>query len=200
MNSLGCEEKKGLEMIRTRLAEADKTPHRIVNAADYKRAAVLVPLVCREGVWHILFTRRADGLPTHKGQVSFPGGAIEDQDISPVDTALRESYEEIGIKPEDVEVLGLLRDFPTITGYIITPVVGALPWPYPLKVETEEVERVFLVPLAWLADSENQEEVEVTFMTTWNEKVIYFAPFDGEKIWGATARITIDLLRIVESQ
>ena len=114
------------------------------------------------------------------------------------DTALRETYEEIGIEPGQIEILGKLWEMPTITGFSVTPVVGLIQWPTPLNVSPAEVSRVFIVPLGWLADPANHEEVELTLPDGRREKVIYFQPFEGEKIWGATARIAVNFLRVIE--
>lgn len=193
-----CGNQIGVEEIRRKLAMADKTPRREIDDTAYRNAAVLLPLACFENRWHLLFTRRSDALPEHRGQVSFPGGVIEAEDRLAEDAALRETYEEIGIQPRDIQILGRLRDFPTITGYLIKPVVGVIPWPYPLTLSTEEVSRVFLIPIEWLADPGHQEEIEMVFPNGWKEKVIHFQLYDNEKVWGATARIAVDLLKALE--
>lgn len=193
-----CGSQVSIEDIRQKLEKADKTPRREVDQTAYRRAAVLLPLACYENQWNLLFTRRSEIMPDHKGQVSFPGGSIEESDHSVIDAAIRETYEEIGIEPKDILVLGVLRDFPTITGYIITPVVGVIPWPYPLKVAEDEVSRAFLIPIDWMADPTHQEEVDMVFPNGWKEKVVHFNLYDNEKVWGATARIAVDFLRALE--
>ena len=95
-------------------------------------AAVLIPFLKWGNEWHVLFTRRTNTLPEHSGQVAFPGGRCDPDDGDPVSTALRETQEEIGIDPEKVNILGRLRDFITVTNYIVSPFVGLIPWPYPL--------------------------------------------------------------------
>ena len=198
MTLIRCGSQVKIEEIREKLERADKSPRREVDQSAYRHAAVLLPLACYDGRWNLLFTRRSDTLPDHKGQVSFPGGSIEKSDPSAIEAAVRETNEEIGIKPEDINILGFLRDFPTITGYIITPVVGAIPWPYPLILAEEEVSRAFLIPVDWLADPAHQEEIDMVFPNGWEERVIHFNLFDNEKVWGATARIAVDLLRALE--
>ena len=154
-------------------------------------AAVLVPLLWADE-WHVLYTRRADGVEHHKGQVSFPGGATDPEDTSPEDTALREAEEEVGIRPSDVRLLGRLGEMATISHFVVTPVVGVVPWPYAFKVHTIEVGRVFTMPLSWLARRENWQE----FMRVeTGHSVIAYFPFDGELLWGATARMTVNFVK-----
>jgi 8-oxo-dGTP pyrophosphatase MutT (NUDIX family) len=187
-----------IEMVQARLA-AIREPARTFNPGiSLRRAAVLVPLVCEGGALHLLFTRRTDLVHDHKGQVAFPGGSVEPQDASLEDTALRETFEEIGIPPSEIRVLGKLPLFPTITGFIISPVVGMVPWPYDLRLSPEEVSRVFTIPLAWLADPANRVEKPMTLPDGRNERVVFFNNFDGENLWGATARITLNFLRTLE--
>src|SRR5574341_1065804 len=123
-----------------------------------KCAAVLVPLVWQDEEWHLLFTRRTDKVESHKGQVSFPGGACDEGESTPEETALREAEEEIGINPRQVRILGRLANMITITGFRVTPVVGVIPWPMVFRVGKDEVERVFTIPLEWLAESRNRWE------------------------------------------
>jgi 8-oxo-dGTP pyrophosphatase MutT (NUDIX family) len=111
-----------------------------------KCAAVLVPLTQVNGEWHILFTRRTDRVESHKGQVSFPGGACDEGETTPEQTALREADEEIGMKPDDVKVLGRLSRLITISSFRVSPIVGVIPWPYAFRVAGVEVARVFTIP------------------------------------------------------
>jgi 8-oxo-dGTP pyrophosphatase MutT (NUDIX family) len=165
---------------------------------DLTCAAVLVPLVCKEDGWHLLFTRRTDSVYHHKGQVSFPGGACDKGESTPEETALREANEEIGLKPERVRVLGRLNATITITHYRVTPVVGILPWPYSFRPAPREVGRVFTIPLQWLSNCENWEERNATPKGVPRSfPVIIYHPYDGEILWGATARMTQDFLRVL---
>lgn len=161
-----------------------------------KPAAVLIPLLREDTAWHILFTRRTDDLPEHSGQVAFPGGRAEPGDTSPEGTALREAWEEIGMQAEDVHILGRLRNYHTITNYLVTPVVGVIPWPYLLQLETREVSRAFTIPLVWLMDPANHEE-RPRILPEPNPPVtvIYFKLYDGELLWGASAQLTLALIR-----
>ena len=158
-------------------------------------AAVLVPLMWQEDQWHLLFTRRTDRVESHKGQVSFPGGACDEGESTAEQTALREAREEIGIPASDVRVLGRLTNLITISSYRVTPVVGVIRWPNVFRVESAEVARVFTIPLAWLAERSNRWEFVVP---VGNRSLIAFHPYDGELLWGATARMTVQFLRVLD--
>lgn len=163
----------------------------ITEDTPLKCAAVLIPLI-REGEdWRVLYTRRTQGVQSHKGQVSFPGGACDAGETIPEQTALREAYEEIGIHPSAVRILGRLSSLVTITGFRVTPVVGVLSWPAALRLNQEEVERVFTVPLSWLANDTNRWEFSLRGR---GRGVIVFHPYEGELVWGATARMTLKFL------
>ena len=167
---------------------------------DATPAAVLIPLYQDDGDWKLLFTRRTDSVDTHAGQVSFPGGQIEDSDVSIMATALREAQEEIGLNPEDVETLGQLNPLFTVTQFLVTPVVGVIPWPYPLRTSPTEVARTFGVPIRWLADPGNLEVKEREPLAPGRSiRVYYFKEFEGETIWGVTARITVNLLQMLDA-
>jgi len=154
-------------------------------------AAVLVPLLWREEGWHLLFTRRTEQVESHKGQVAFPGGACDGDETQPEETALREAEEELGIRPPHVHVLGRLKELITITHFRVTPVVGVIAWPMVFRVNRNEVERVFTIPLDWLANRRHRWEFSDAER---RRSLIVFQPYDGELLWGATARITVDLL------
>lgn len=176
-----------------------ETPYVTEMYPDTPRpAAVLIPMLRANGDWQILFTRRNAALAEHSGQVAFPGGRADPEDRYPEDTALREAREEIGLEPRDVSILGRLTDFITITNYRVTPVVGLIPWPYELRLAHHEVSRVFTIPLSWLADPANYEERQRLLPPPYAPvSVIYFHPYDGEVLWGASARFTLALLSIL---
>ena len=113
---------------------------------------MLIPLLRQDDEWHLLFTRRTDKVESHKGQVSFPGGACDEGETTPEETALREANEEVGIDPQKVRVLGHITNMITITSFRVTPVVGIIEWPTVLQLGKDEVERVFTIPLNWLAE------------------------------------------------
>jgi len=158
-------------------------------------AAVLIPIFLKNGEYWLLFTKRSDTLRDHKGQISFSGGRCEKGDESPLYTALRESDEEIGLSPNDVEILGALDDRPTMhTNYLITPFVGVIPWPVELKVDPAEVAEIITMPVSALLkkDALRQENDQVNDGTSEG----YFYYYDKRIIWGATARILTQFLEI----
>jgi len=159
-----------------------------------KCAAVLVPLLLQDGEWRLLYTRRTDQVENHKGQVSFPGGACDEGETTPEQTALREAEEEIGLDPRAVRLLGRLNPMDTISFYRVTPVVGVIPWPTVFRPAQAEVARVFTMPLMWLADRSNRWEFNLPGR---DHSVIVYHPFDGELLWGATARMTVEFLEIL---
>jgi 8-oxo-dGTP pyrophosphatase MutT (NUDIX family) len=166
-----------------------------IYGVDARCAAVLVPLARLNGDWHLVFIRRTELVEEHKGQVAFPGGACEPQDQSLEDTALREASEEIGLRAQDVRLLGRLEEYQTISRYLLTPIVGVIPWPYPVRLQPEEVSRAFTIPLAWLADRANWEERPYSRPgRPGSEMVIFYKPYDGETLWGVTGRITVNFL------
>jgi len=164
------------------------------DETNLKCAAVLVPLVWQDDEWHLLYTRRTDTVESHKGQVSFPGGACDDGETTPEQTALREADEEIGIRPSDVTILGRLSDMITVTYFQVTPVVGVVKWPTVFRVGEDEVARVFTIPLGWLANPSNRWQFE---RPETKRGLIAYHPYDGELLWGATARMTVDFLEIL---
>lgn len=162
-------------------------------------AAVLVPMLKISGEWNILFTRRTSSLPEHSGQVAFPGGRADPEDDTAEETALREAKEEINLSPQDVQVLGRLRELRTISNYCVQPIVGSIPWPFEYKLAKEEVSRVFTIPLEWLADPSNHEiqyrELPEPYSPV---PVIYFRRYDGELLWGVSAEITLNFLESLQ--
>src|SRR5687768_11942376 len=190
------------EYITEKLAHAEKSA---LDLEDYsemaihpdmvlRSAAVLVPLTFFQDEWHILFTRRTDRVESHKGQVSFPGGACDEGETTPEQTALREADEEIGLQANDIKVLGRLANLITISYFRVTPVVGVLKWPTVFRVGEHEVARVFTIPLGWLANETNRWQFEIPGT---KRSVIAFHPYDGELLWGATARMTVDFLNVL---
>lgn len=159
-------------------------------------AAVLVPLVWENARWNLLFTRRTVDLADHSGQVSFPGGAWEEQDGDLEQTALREAREEIGIEPASVAVLGKMARFDMVSYFQVTPVVGVVAWPCVLNINASEVARAFIVPLDWLADPHNYQ-IRPRQFEGQNFQIPYYSDYDGEIIWGATAQITQEFLHLI---
>jgi 8-oxo-dGTP pyrophosphatase MutT (NUDIX family) len=152
------------------------------------RASVLLPLFALEpgGDAWIWLVRRADMLRTHQGQVALPGGKWDEGDPDLVHTALRESYEEIGLPPEEVEILGTLDDLVTITGYVVTPHVGWIERPFTPEPHVIEVARVFASPLATFSREPVFRTISVSPAI---ERLVPVYEVEGETIWGATASI-----------
>lgn len=161
-------------------------------------ASVLIPLYQDGREWFILLTLRTDRVENHKGQVSFPGGAADKTDKTPVDTALRETFEETGIPPQKVKILGQMPPLVSASGFLIYPVIGKIDWPVALTLAENEVKRIFSVPLKWLAEPENKEERLYTRQNGAQEMVIFYKPYDGEIIWGITAQIISDFLNLLQ--
>lgn len=160
-----------------------------------REAAVLVPFVRVESGWHLLFIRRAENeRDRHSGQVAFPGGRRDPDDPHAEAVALREAWEEMGIRPEDVQLLGRMREFVSSSRYRVTPVAGMMPWPYPVRPERSEVGRCFTIPLDWLADPVNHEKRPYKLAEGVTVSVPWFKPWDGEVLWGLTAAIVLELI------
>lgn len=174
---------------RTRVVDDDQSA---------KRAAVLVPFFEREGKYYLLFTLRTSNLPTHKGDVSFPGGGADKEDGSLLHTALRESEEELGLRPSDVRPIGPLDDLRThATNYVVTPYVGVIPYPYDFQPNAWEVAEIFSVPFTFLADRGNLNAE--TWLYDGETIPIQTYRYQGYKIWGATQRMIQNVLDILEA-
>ncbi len=180
------------EDIRNRLENHE--PSRIEDV-EYTRAAVLMPLFCREGEWHVLFTLRSPDLPTHQNQISFPGGKL-DEDESAVDAALREAEEEVGIKPGDVEVLGRLDEIITITRFRITPFVGVIPYPYELRASEDEIAEIIKQPLNAFMDPSIMRRDD-HWQHQGKRYPVYYFTIGGHTVWGATAKILKNFMELV---
>jgi 8-oxo-dGTP pyrophosphatase MutT (NUDIX family) len=176
----------------------DRTPKCIDDSSShYVHAAVLIPLLEEEGVSKILFTKRTNRVEHHKGQISFPGGAVDEEDVSFEDAALREAHEEIGLKREDVEILGRIDDTLTlVSSFVVHPFVGFVADPYDFVVSKAEVKRIIKVPL-YVFHPENtqyqRDSVEYEGMTY--RAIAY--EYNGDLIWGATARIMENFMNIL---
>lgn len=189
-----------LNRLRRRFSDASLPPETIYGdqgtrpgAEDLHAASVLVPIVARPEEPTVLFTQRTAHLKNHSGQISFPGGRAEQMDTSPEHTALRETWEEIGLAAERIELLGRLSDYHTRTGYRVTPVVGIVLPPFELRPDDNEVADVFEVPLAFLLDERNLQRHSREFEGQLRH---FFAiPYEDRYIWGATAGMLVNLQR-----
>lgn len=150
-----------------------------------KPAAVLAPLIERDGALHVVFTERAGHLSRHAGQVAFPGGRLDDADPDLAAAALREAEEEIGLAPAAVELIGAFDVYETVTGFAVTPFIGLVRGPFEPRPDPEEVADVFDAPFAFLMDPANHRRA----WRDWNgaRRYFYEMPYEGRYIWGATA-------------
>jgi len=181
---------------RLRQALSQRHKQHIVNA-NLVRSAVIIPIYDKQGQYHILFTKRTQEVKDHKGQISFPGGAYQEEDGTLVNTALRECAEEIGLMPGDVEILGELDDFVTqVSNYIISPFIGFIPWPYQFKMNEEEIEEIIEIPISALLDMGRLRQE--TRIIEDEEVTSFFYHYQGKVIWGATARILHQFLDIFD--
>jgi 8-oxo-dGTP pyrophosphatase MutT (NUDIX family) len=157
-------------------------------------SAVLVPLLEDGNEHHILFVRRSNNVKDHKGEISFPGGVVESGDRTRIDTALRECHEEIGVAPSDVVLLGQLDDMETITtGYVITPFVGRIPYPYAFRINSYEIAMLVIVPLTVILEATARDRLASNGVRHQPPSPVFY--YQEHVIWGATARI---LLRLVD--
>ena len=161
-------------------------------------AGVLVPLMQSAGGLSILLTQRAAHLKTHAAQASFPGGRMEAHDPDVRATALRETHEEVGVEPNQVEVIGYLRSMPTITGFAVTPVVGLVSDEAQVVVDRTEVDYTFELPLDFLLDEGNDRLVD----REWEGRRFRLKEFhyNGERVWGATAYMLLAFREYVLNQ
>jgi len=150
-------------------------------------AAVLVPLLARPGGVTVLLTRRAAAMRAHAGQIAFPGGKVDPQDDGALGAALRETFEEVGLRPSDLSPLGFLGPYFSSSGFRITPVVAMVPPEAPLALNPSEVDRVFETPLAFLMDPANHLIHERE--TPGGVRRFFAMPFGEHYIWGVTAGI-----------
>ena len=180
---------------------SSRTPKQIQDRnSNSLHAAVLIPLFSENGEHKILFTKRSTQVKTHKGQISFPGGVVEETDQSLQETALREAHEEIGLLKEDVEILGQADDTTTVVSdFIVHPFVGVIPYPYDFTISSEEVDRIIEVPFKVFLENDPQYRQNSAEF----EGVVYPGSafqYKGDVIWGATARILVDLMGILEGR
>lgn len=160
------------------------------------QAAVLVPLVFIDDEWQLLFQHRTSLVATHKDEVSFPGGASEPGDKSPESTALREAYEEVGLREEDVHIIGRLPIMKMFPFFQVTPVVAWLNSDIKYSLCKAEVSRIFFVPLSWLGEPSNWYNQAIMHNGV-EVPVLHYKPYNHEVIWGSTAYLARMLTRLV---
>jgi 8-oxo-dGTP pyrophosphatase MutT (NUDIX family) len=169
---------------------------RVLSREGVVVAAVLIPLFRRNGSIHVLLTKRSNQVEHHKGEISFPGGKMDEDDPDLLHCALRETSEEVGMDPRDVGIVGELDDFYTVaTSFLVAPFVGMIPYPYEFRVSQREIDEILPVPLEIFFDAQRRTE-SVWMLDEKPIRVISYA-WEGYDIWGATARILehfVDLL------
>lgn len=181
------------ERIKAFLASRNRA---VLDDPGLKRAGVLMVLFPKNGELHVLLTKRTSDVEHHKGQISFPGGAVDDSDKDIIGTALREAEEEIGLGADQVEVLGIFDDAWVPSGFAITPVIGYARSLPALSPNLDEVEQTIEVPLSFFRDSANERVKQVE--RNGKRMNVYFYTYGAFEIWGATAGMLRSFLRAVE--
>jgi 8-oxo-dGTP pyrophosphatase MutT (NUDIX family) len=181
-----------IDLVRRRLSAYSPS---FLDGGREMKASVLIPMFQDDGASHIVLTKRTDTVKYHKGEISFPGGMREEEDHDALATAMRECWEEIGVEPKDVEVLGRLDDMSTFTGFVISPFVAHIPYPYNFRVNPGEVGYLIYLPVPYLLSSTAVRE-KVEFQGGMTEAPAIY--FENERIWGATCRILLQLKRIIQ--
>jgi 8-oxo-dGTP pyrophosphatase MutT (NUDIX family) len=172
------------QQIRTTLTQHSKS---VASEEKFTPSAVLIPIFYKNGEPHLLLTLRTETVASHKGQISFPGGTRENGDRDLLATALRETFEEVGIRPVDVEVLGELDDLLAVTNFVVTPFVGVFPYPYDFRVSHDEIAELIEIPLSFFVDPRNRRAEE--WLYRGRNATVYFYDYGKYTVWGLTARI-----------
>ena len=165
----------------------DDKLYSIINGKKYRNSAVLIPLIRKGEDIQIILTQRSNNLPSHAGQISFPGGKVDTKDESPVDTAYREANEEIGLSREEIEHLGYLDITTTGTNFMILPVVASISNNFIPKLNNDEVESLVYLPLNYIADTNNLKLMNREI--NGEDRTFFVYEYDSYFIWGATARL-----------
>lgn len=209
IDSLGGEDAITLEQLRADALRArfsnppvwspEITIERLVRpmTGPLTDAAVLLPIVLREDGPTLLFTQRAAHLTAHAGQISFPGGRMEAYDASPIETALRETEEEIGLDRSHIDVIGTLPEYHTGTGFRVTPVVAIVQPPFEMHADPFEVAEIFEVPLSFLMNGMHHQRRTAEFIT--GNRTFYVMPYERFFIWGATAGMLRNLFHFLRA-
>ncbi len=191
-----CRNKDALKAhIEQRLARHKIRNHFYKDPKGAAPAAVLIPLFFKAGKAHILFTKRSENLEQHRGQISFPGGRSDPHDNTPKETALRETMEEVGIKAEDIILLGQTDTFLTNSDYLVKPFAGLFPHPYPYTINKSEIDRLIEAPLEhFLTDDHFRTEYRKHNGQRWT---LHFYDYRQDTIWGVTGFLLSNFLSIV---
>lgn len=160
-------------------------------------AAVLIPFVFTDGAWHLLFTKRTNGVAKHRGEISFPGGAAEKEDADLLMTAVRESCEEIGLCRESIHIVGVMEPVQTVSNYCVLPVIGLIDWPQTLRLNPNEVENTILIPVEWLKQDSNWYIQDFYFSPGKSKPVLHYRDYQGEHLWGITAGLAQKITSLI---
>lgn len=195
-------EKLRARFARSRLSWEPETPDESWMSPGFKlrRAAVLVPLVERPEGLTVLLTLRTDHLSSHAGQIAFPGGRAEELDSSPIETALRESEEEIGLHRRHISIVGVLPDYVTGSAYRVAPVVALVQPPFELIADPNEVAEIFEVPLAFLMNGMHHQRLSFELPGGEGRRHFYAMPYERFFIWGATAGMLRNLFHFLRAE
>jgi 8-oxo-dGTP pyrophosphatase MutT (NUDIX family) len=165
------------------------------TTVKFRRAAVIIPIFFKDEEAHLLFTKRTDKVEHHKGQISFPGGMYNSDDTDLEETALRETWEEMGIKRKDITILGRTDNFLTNTRFMVSPFVGYFPYPYPYIVNEDEISDILEIPISHLLNPDIfQIQKWMRAGVLWD---VHFYNFNGENIWGVTGFLLSNFLSLV---
>jgi len=190
-----CKSEEKLKKHLTQVLNKRKPKQFIYKNTESKSAAVLLPIFFKNGEAHLLFTKRTDYVEHHKGQISFPGGSRDLEDVDLKTTALRETEEEVGISNKDVEVIGQTDIFLTNTHFLVTPFVGFYKYPYPYQINEDEISRLIEVPLLHFF---NEEIFEVkSYEREGYNWLVHFYHYGDDMIWGVTGFLMSNFLSIV---
>jgi len=188
--------KRNVFVIKRIKAVLAERPKQVLPLGSLRPSAVTVPLFLKADVWHVLLTRRTREVRHHKGEISFPGGAKDAADTSFLETALRETEEEVGIQRSDITLLGELDDIRTMSRFRISPFVVAFPYPYPLRICQAEIDEILEIPLSGLQTEARLEEKPAEYEGL--RASVYYYYFHNIVIWGATAKILKQLLDLID--
>lgn len=177
-------------------ASVQARPGEVLASSSLRPAAVLVPFFEKEGAPFLLLTRRSEGVQRHQGEIAFPGGCWEPADSDLYETALRECREEIGLERDAVMLLGRVDDHETVTGFSVAPFVSIISYPYPFRLDLQEITALIEVPFSFLMNSENGRTRTILFRG--KERTIRSYLYDGNDIWGATAEMIYRLVARIQ--
>ncbi|MCU0821825.1 MAG: CoA pyrophosphatase [Spirochaetes bacterium] len=161
-----------------------------IDAPDFIPSAVMMLLMNKDGELHVFLTKRTDGVATHKGDVSFPGGSIDEGDKDAMDAAFRETHEEAGISSDKIEIIGQFDEYYSVTGFHVSTFIGVIEYPYKYKLNSAEIETCFDAPMSMFCNREFDRIEKFEFYN--QEMEVYYYSCRGFTIWGMTARILTD--------